>query len=266
MADTEPLGANSSGGEVNPLKQFRDWVKPPAVGSETKDSLKEKRIADGRARLGKWEERLYLILGTPEHFGRVVQQKQEQFGQKVQSLTDKVTGAVTEAKDSASEGIDSWKNRLIDLKDSVAKRVKDAKEAASVARDNVVEAFFDRVDATKKFAREKADAIDRKAESIKYSAAKKIVRGAEIVVDTTTLVVGAGAAVVMGGVYLGDRAIKWGLRETQAFPREVRAKAREGLSGIAREMGLGLVNYADRKRSEARSDRAKATSVRTRYT
>ena len=260
------------------LKDFRDWTnKSPKERFEPKNpkegELKQKRIEDGRARFSKWEEKLYLILGTPEHFGRVAREKQEQFDKRVQEIKGGISekagdikGGAVELKDKVVGKVESWKNRLINLKDSVTKRVKDAAEAANVARDSAYEAFFDRVDATKKFAGEKADVISKKAESIKSASAKKIARGAEIVVDTTTLVVGAGAAVVMGGVYLGDRAIKWGLRETQAFPREMRAKAREGLSGIAREMSLGLANYADRKRSEARSDRAKATSVRTRYT
>ena len=233
------------------INEYGEIVRP---GYEKKDPLKEQRIADGRARFQKWEERLYLILGTPEHFGRVAQQKQEQVGQGVNKL-----------KDAAAERIDSWKNKLIDVKDSITKRVNDAVEAGRVVRDNTVEAFFDKVDVTRKFAREKADAISAKAEAIKSSTAKKIARGAEMVVGTTELVVGTGAAVVMGGVYLGERAVKWTLRETQSFPREMRAKAREGLSSISREVGKGLLGYSDRKRSEARSDRSKAASARKRF-
>ena len=64
MEPTAPSELGKKGG-VKPYNEYGEIVRK---GNEKKDPLREQRIADGRARFSNWEEKLYLVLGTPRTF------------------------------------------------------------------------------------------------------------------------------------------------------------------------------------------------------
>lgn len=180
---------------------------------------------------------------------------------RIKALAIKTLGA----DEAFREAYDTINSKAENINGRFERRVHEIKDLAIARKDAAIAKFQARKAEAQQKARDQRDAIVTKAKDLGHRGVNAVTNTVNAAVDMVELGVGTVVGGAVAGSLAVERGVKWTIGEVQAVPKDLKAIAHTGLSGLGRSVADRALAFSTSHNGMADSHRVAAISVRTNF-